>query len=83
MIDNYLHCVKSVRIWNFSGQYFPAFRLNTDQHNSECAHFSWSAGFQVNPFHAISLFLYPRKTSQSQNGQVHFKNLIAYAARFL
>ena len=24
------HCVKSVRIWNLSGPYFPAFRLNTE-----------------------------------------------------
>ena len=24
------HCVKSVRIWSFSGPHFPAFGLNTD-----------------------------------------------------
>ena len=29
------HCAKSVRIRSFSGPYFPAFRLNTDQNNSE------------------------------------------------
>ena len=29
------HCVKSVRILSFSGLYFPAFGLNTDQKNSE------------------------------------------------
>ena len=23
------HCAKSVRIWSFSGPYFPVFRLNT------------------------------------------------------
>ena len=34
-----LHCVKSVRIWSYSGPYFPAFRLNTDQNNSEYGHF--------------------------------------------
>ena len=29
-----IHCTKSVRIWSFSGPYFPAFELNTDQKNS-------------------------------------------------
>ena len=28
---NELHCVKSVRIWSFSGLYFPAFGLNTER----------------------------------------------------
>ena len=26
----YFHCIKSVRIWSFSGPYFPAFGLNTE-----------------------------------------------------
>ena len=45
---------ESVRIWSFSGSYFPAFGLNTekygvslredtDQKNSESGHFSRSA----------------------------------------
>ena len=34
---------KSVRVWSFSGPYFPALRLNTDQKNSEYGHFSRSA----------------------------------------
>ena len=25
------HCLKSVRIWSFSGSYFPAFTLNTER----------------------------------------------------
>ena len=25
-----MHCVKSVRIWSFSGPYFPEFGLNTE-----------------------------------------------------
>ena len=33
-----MHCVKSVRIRGCSGPYFPAFELNTDQHNSEYRH---------------------------------------------
>ena len=49
------YCIKSVRIWSFSGLYFPTFRLNTlgiqsevwmrenmDQKNSECGHWSHS-----------------------------------------
>ena len=31
----YKHCVKSVRIRSYSGPYFPAFGLNTDQNNPE------------------------------------------------
>ena len=29
------HCVKSVHIWSYSGLYFPAFGLNTNQNNSK------------------------------------------------
>ena len=45
------HYVKGVRIWSFSGPYFPAFGVNiqsefsreyTDQKNSEKGHFSSS-----------------------------------------
>ena len=38
---NNLHCVKSVRIRSFSGLYFPAFELSTDQKNGH-GHFSRS-----------------------------------------
>ena len=41
----YMHCLKSVRIWSFSRQYFPAFRLNTDQKSFEYEHFSCSEIF--------------------------------------
>ena len=33
------HCVKSVRIRSYSGLYFPAFGMNTDQYTSEHEHF--------------------------------------------
>ena len=36
------HYVKSVRIRSFSGPYFPAFGLNTDQKNAEYGNFSRS-----------------------------------------
>ena len=34
-----VHCIKSVRIRSYSGLYFRAFGLNTDQNNSEYGHF--------------------------------------------
>ena len=37
-----IHCVKSVRIRSFSGQYSIRMRENTDQRNSEYEHFSRS-----------------------------------------
>ena len=36
------HWVKSVRIRSYSGPYFPAFGLSTDQNNSESGRFSYS-----------------------------------------
>ena len=39
IFDMVLHCVKHARIRSYSGPYFPAFRLNTDQNNSEYGHF--------------------------------------------
>ena len=36
------HCVKSVRIWNFSGPYSVRMWENTDQKNFEYGHFSRS-----------------------------------------
>ena len=49
-------CVKSVRIRSYSGPHFPAFRLNTDQNNSEYGHFLRSDTHQV-------YFKFTRKTS--------------------
>ena len=36
------HCVKSVRIWSYSGPYSVQIRENTNQNNSEYGHFSRS-----------------------------------------
>ena len=33
-----MHCVKSVGIQSYSSPYFPAFKLNADQNNSEYGH---------------------------------------------
>ena len=32
---NYNHCVKSVRIWSFSGLRFPAFGMNTERYSAK------------------------------------------------
>ena len=42
-----IHSVKTVRIRSYSGPYFPAFGLNTDQNNSEYGHFSRSDYFCI------------------------------------
>ena len=49
-------CVKSVRIWSYSGPYLPAFGLNTDQNNSEFRQFlcSVSSDFEVLKFIILS-----------------------------
>ena len=40
-------CVKSVRIQSFSGPYFPAFGLNTNQENCKSGHFSRIGTLQI------------------------------------
>ena len=34
----YVHCVKSLGVWSYSGPHFPAFGFNTDLNNSEYEH---------------------------------------------
>ena len=46
----HVYCVKSVLIRSFSGPYFPAFGLNTDQKNSEYGHFSRSGYMALSQF---------------------------------
>ena len=64
------HCVKSVRIWSFTGPYFSAFGLNADQKNSEYGQFSCTA------FLAITSFLYPHKTSENKRFSDVFRGCI-------
>ena len=55
------HCMKSVRIRNFSGPYFPAFGLNTDRYGisfriqSECGKIRTRKTPNTDTFHAVSL----------------------------
>ena len=48
------HCIKSVRIQSYSGPYFSALGMNTDQNNSGCGYFSSSE--QVTVKHLISWY---------------------------
>ena len=55
------HCVKSVRIRSFSGQYFPAFRLNTEGYGVplriqlECGKMRAIITPNTDTFHAVKL----------------------------
>ena len=40
--ESITHCIKIVDIRSYSGPYFPAVGLNSDQNNSEYGHFSCS-----------------------------------------
>ena len=53
LLQAHFHYVKSVRIFSFSGTYFPAFVLNMDQKNSEYGHFSHSVQYLA--LHPIGL----------------------------
>ena len=50
VISRSCHCVKSVRMWSFSGLYFPAFGLNADQKNFEYGHFSRSVHVRIHRY---------------------------------
>ena len=55
------HCVKSVRIWSYSGPYFPAFALNTERYGvslhiqSECRKIRTRITTNTDTFHAVSM----------------------------
>ena len=53
-----IHCVRSVRIWSFSGPYFPAFRLNTEiwiflRTQAECRKIRTRKTPNMDTFHAV------------------------------
>ena len=55
-----VHCVKSVRSRNYSGPYFPAFRLNTERYSaslriqSECGKMRTRITPNTETFHAVA-----------------------------
>ena len=64
MVTN--HCVKSVRIWSYSGPYFPAFGLNTERCSvslriqSECGKMRTGITPNTDIFYAVNFtFLSP------------------------
>ena len=60
-----IYWVKSVRIWSFSGPYFPAFQLNTERWRvslpieSECGKIWTRETPNTDTFHAVLLELQP------------------------
>ena len=44
------HCVKSVRIWSYSGLYFPAFELNTERY---CGKMGTRVTPNMDTFHTV------------------------------
>ena len=57
------HCVKSVRIRSFSGQYFPAFGMNTERYGvsphiqSKCGKIQTRQTPNTDTFHAVFVWL--------------------------
>ena len=57
------HCVESVRIWNFSGPYFPAFGLNTERcgeslsSQSKCGNIRTRKTPNKDTFHVVINFI--------------------------
>ena len=49
------HCVKSARIWVFSGPHFPAFKLNTERYGvqSECGKIRTRITPNMETFYAV------------------------------
>ena len=53
------HCVQGVRIWRYSGQFFPTFELNTKRHGvslriqSECGKMWTRVTPNTDAFHAV------------------------------
>ena len=58
---HYQHCVKSVRIWNYSGPHFPAFGLNAERYGislrikSKCEKMQTGITPNADAFHAVQL----------------------------
>ena len=48
-----IHCVKIVRIWSYSGPYFPAFRLNTVRAQLKCGKMRSRITPNTNTFYVV------------------------------
>ena len=60
MFLSQLHCVKSVRIWSYSGPHFPVFGLNTERYSlrtqSECGKMRTRVTSNTDTFYAMLMF---------------------------
>ena len=56
------HCLKNVRIWSYSGPYFPAFGLNTERYGvflliqSQCEKIRTRITLNRDTFHAVNIY---------------------------
>ena len=56
------HCVKNVRIWSYSGPYFPAFGLNTERYGvfllirSKCGKIRTRITLNRDTFHSVNIY---------------------------
>ena len=56
LFDKVKHCVKSVRIWSYSGPHFPAFGLNTERYGDiqfECGKMRTRITPNTDTFYAV------------------------------
>ena len=56
------HCLKNVRIWSYSGLYFPAFGLNTERYGvvllirSKCGKIRTRITLNRDTFHSVNIY---------------------------
>ena len=67
------HCVKSIRIWSYSGPYSVQMQENTDQNNSEYSHFSCNESPAVHFLYLLEYFIsvYAKKRLQRRKLILH------------
>ena len=73
-VIGHLHCLKSVRIWSFSGPHIPAFGLNTERYSaslqiqSECGKIQTRKTPYKDIFYAV-LVSYQNALSKGQSNE--------------
>ena len=70
-------CVKNVRVWSYSGPYFPEFRLNTERYSVSLRIHSKSEKMRVKITPNTDTFCAVQCLLETKNGQV--QNVLAIA----
>ena len=85
IIGHYWQCVKSVRIWSFSGPHFPAFGLNTERYSvplriqSKCGKIRTRKTPNTDTFHVVIL----EDLNKACKTYIWFKHLWSKASWFV